>query len=368
MADGFLRIHGGVVSEPLERDVAPGRGVVSLDLSTCVDAFGLFEPVSRALRAVEQTQTYRHYPDPESRLARRRLSALLSVEPGAIDVGPGAAEQIWTLVRTCLRFGEAALVWAPCFSEFAHAVAAVGGHLATHLWEDGPLDREVAAFGAAVAASRPKLAYLCAPTCPRGQWVPAELLREVIGRHPDTLFIVDQSYLGLSHHAAERDAHLGDNAVRLRSVTKELGLPGIRVGYALLNPNLRARVQAQRPHWVLGSHAQAVLEVYDECQPALAARRQQVLESAAQLASELATLGLGSELRDTHYFAVSVAKGTAVTAAAVARSLREYDLAVRDCASFGLSGCVRVVAHPEQARLVSAWASVLGASPSGGST
>lgn len=378
MANGLVRTHGGVVPDSRELELAPANRVVTLDLSTCVDAFGLLEPVERALQVVERTQAHRHYPDPESRLARGRLGALLHVAPDGIDVGPGAAEQIWTLVRTCLGSRDVALVWSPCFSEFAHAVAAAGGHLVTHLWGDGPLDREVAAFGAAVAASRPKLAYLCAPTCPRGQWVPAELLREVSANNPDTLFIVDQSYLGLSRHAAERDVHLGDNVVRLRSVTKELGLPGIRVGYALMNPNLRVRLQNQRPHWALGTHAQAVLEVYAECQTALAARRTRLLDAAARLASELATLGLGSELRDTHYFAVavatprpvngateSVARVLGVAAADVVDRLRKHAIAVRDCTSFGLPEHVRVVAHPEQDRLVAALACVVREATSG---
>lgn len=369
MVDERARIHGGVPADAAAR--ASDANAVGVDFSTCVDAFGLFEPVEQALRDVEQSRAYTGYPDPESRLARRRLAALLDVEPDAIDVGPGAAEQIWTLVRACLRLGERALAWVPCFSEFAHAVAALGGQLSEHRWGDGALDQELAAFDAAVAQTRPKLVYLCAPTCPRGQWVPAALLRAVIAEHPATTFIVDQSYLGLSRHAAERNVYLGDNAVRLRSVTKELGLPGVRVGYALMAPVLRRRLQSERPHWALGTHAQAVLEVYDQCQPALAARRSLLLGRAAQLVADLSALGLRAELRDTHYFVVvtdaspprSVRSHPADGlggAAEVTRQLRERAVFVRDCASFGLSGHVRVVAHPEQARLIAAWADILG--------
>lgn len=347
------RVHGGLAAQGSTRG-ASGSSESVVDMSTCVDAFGLFEPVVRALQRVEAAATYRNYPDPDSRLARGRLAEFAGVDPERIDVAPGAAELIWTLTRTVLRPGDAALVWKPCFSEFEHAAAAAHVHVFEHWFGAGSVDAEVARFFGAVAERRPKLAYLCAPTCPRGEWIPAALLCEGISREPNTTFVVDQSYLGVSGHAAELGVRFPKNAVLLRSVTKELGLPGVRVGYAIVDAALRSELRAQRPFWAVGAHAQAVLEVYVECLQPLASRRAQLLASARSLAHGLELLGSRPKLRDTHYFTVETG---ASVAAEVSARLFEHDVLVRDCTSFGLPRELRVVAHPQQAALLDAWAS-----------
>jgi histidinol-phosphate/aromatic aminotransferase/cobyric acid decarboxylase-like protein len=358
------RVHGGVVERAGESAV--------LDLSTCVDAFGLFEPVKRALREVEERASYRSYPDRDASSARLGLATLLRTCAERIDVAPGAAELLWTLVRVTLRAGDTALVWRPCFSEFEHAVAAVGARIAEYrsFGAVSPGDAHVASarenvarFADVVRRVQPKLAYLCAPTCPRGEHLPVALLTKLAEQFPATLFVVDQSYLNLSFHAAELEVTLPDNVIAVRSMTKELGLPGVRVGYALVTPQLRERLQAQRPAWSLSSHALAVFEVYGECAPLIAQRRQVLLEQARRLSDELAALGLRPALNDTHYFTVDVStvalRGKPADAATWTKALRSVGIAVRDCASFGLPNHVRVVAHPEQSRLVQAWAQFL---------
>lgn len=346
-----LRHHGGTA-----RLWGP-RGTELVDMSTCVDAFGLLEPVRRALEAVELDQSYRHYPDPESRQARRILAHCAATFPDRIDLAPGAADTIWTSVRALLGRADRALAWTPCFSEFEHAVRAVGAKFAAHEYGNGETLVEVERFAQAVHRVQPKVAYLCAPTCPRGQWIPAQSLKELAASAPATVFLIDQSYLSLSHHAEELALVFPRNAVLIRSVTKELGLPGIRVGYAVLDPELRRRLELQRPHWALGVHAQAVLEVYADCVPLLTERRQLLLRRAAELSEGLTQSGGVSELQDTHYF---TAKGpTPLTADRWSAQLYEAGVAVRDCTSFGLTDRVRVVAHPEQGKLATAWSSLL---------
>ena len=211
------RHHGGIVAtaelpggatDGTQRSENEAR---PLDASTCVDAFGLLEPVRRALQRVEQIQAYRHYPDPQSRLARHSLAQMVGVDADWIDVAPGAAELIWTLVRAIVRPGERVLLDAPCFSEFEHAARAHGAVLVTH-WASAPGDQarefepslRLDLLSQAVSEVRPKLVYLCAPSCPRGEWTPVAELQRLVAAHPAVTFAIDQSYLGMSAHAEER--------------------------------------------------------------------------------------------------------------------------------------------------------------------
>lgn len=326
-----------------------------LDLSTCVDAFGLFAPIERALDRVNTHAAYRSYPDPTSGRARHNIAEWCQVDPAQIDVGPGASEIIWTIARTCLRSGQPALQWQPCFSEFSHAAHAVGAVVRSHRCEDErlPIEARIQAFSAAVGAQCPVLAYICAPSSPRGEWLPAEDLRSLVANHAHTLFVVDQSYLNMSHHAAEHGVRFPENTILVRSVTKELGLPGVRAGYAILSADLRTRLQHQRPFWSLGTHAQVVLERYAECRSLVAERRELMLQRALVLSQNLVELGWRPDLHDTPYFTFSAPANSPSSAQEIAKSLLEkQSIAVRDCTSFGLPDHVRVVAHPEQTRLV----------------
>jgi histidinol-phosphate/aromatic aminotransferase/cobyric acid decarboxylase-like protein len=306
---------------------------------------------------VTERASYAAYPEPTAQQARASIAEWCGVGPGEIDVGPGAAEIIWTLVRTCVRATDRVLLWEPCFSEFTHAAHAVSATVMTHrsASDEHSVERRVELFGDAVRTHNPTVAYLCAPSSPRGEWLPNDLLQSLITSNQGTLFIIDQSYLNMSHHAAEGRLRFSPNAVLLRSLTKELGLPGIRVGYALMAANLRTQLQRQRPYWAVGAHAQAVLQCYVACQPLITERRQLMLRQARALVHELKMLGWQPELQDTPYFTVRAPHTSTWLAKEVAtRLLQSHAIAVRDCASFGLPEHIRIVAHPDQARLLRA--------------
>lgn len=347
---GLARMHGGSAPDELHAEY--------LDLSTCIDGFGVLEPVAAALRRIDESEAYTRYPEQSNRVVRGGLAQLFRCEVAELDVGPGAAEILWSLVRTvaadCVggrRRPLRALTWEPCFSEFAHAVQAVGGTTSKQHWHEGEsVASALQLLSHAIDKHSPQLVYICAPTSPRGQWVPAALLEQLTRAHGETTFVIDQSYLSLSTHAEERHVAFPPNAVRVRSLTKELCTPGVRVGCAIMAPELRRRLQMQRPAWTLGAHAQAVAEVYPHCQALLVKRAGLLRRHALELAAQVNQLGLNAQMQDTHYFLVKHAH-----AERIVRELWTRErVHVRDCASFGLPTAFRVVAHPQQTRLIQA--------------
>lgn len=358
------RIHGGSVS---------AHGGVVLDVSTCIDAFGILEPVAQALDEVNARRAYASYPDPCSVVSRKVLAAVCECDPSMVDVGPGAAEILWSVVRMFATDvqargagGLSALTWEPCFSEFAYAVRAVGGSVSEQRFaSDAPVEAQLQALSRAIARERPNVVYACAPTSPRGQWVPATMLVQLTEEHRSTHFVLDQSYLSLSQHVGDLALRFPSNVICVRSLTKELATPGVRVGYALMQPLWRERLQAQRPTWVMGAHAQALIDAYPRCQPLLRQRAILLRRHTVELARQIRALGLRAELEDTHYFAVRHLDASKLAATLAARER----VLVRDCTSFGMPDAFRVSAHPKQQRLIRALQAVLvptlGCSPAG---
>jgi histidinol-phosphate/aromatic aminotransferase/cobyric acid decarboxylase-like protein len=152
-----------------------------------------------------------------------------------------------------------------------------------------------------------------------------------------TLFVVDEAYLPFASSPGSVLSFAGENVLVLRSMTKDFGLAGLRLGYAISDE----RVQ---PPWSVNALAQAagVAALGDS------AYRHRSLERLAQAKQELATglawLGWPPVVSATHFFLVRVGDGGAFRQALLRRGVL-----VRDCASFGLPAHIRIAARrPEE--------------------
>ncbi|HLI57533.1 MAG TPA: aminotransferase class I/II-fold pyridoxal phosphate-dependent enzyme, partial [Actinomycetota bacterium] len=81
---------------------------------------------------------------------------------------------------------------------------------------------------------------------------------------PGRLLVVDEAFMDLVPGQRESLAHRGDlpGAVVVRSLTKVLGLPGVRAGYLIGPPQAVAALRAARQPWSVSTPALAVLEAY----------------------------------------------------------------------------------------------------------
>lgn len=103
------------------------------------------------------------------------------------------------------------------------------------------------------------------PNNPTGTEVDAAVLHSLIQRHPDIVFLVDESFQGFSIQTSLvsllDDAPL-DNAVVLASLSKTLGIPGARLGYVYTcDPQLFKELNDELPVWNMNSIAEYLLEL-----------------------------------------------------------------------------------------------------------
>ncbi|HET6345979.1 MAG TPA: histidinol-phosphate transaminase, partial [Myxococcota bacterium] len=297
------------------------------------------------------------YPDASGHEARGRMAARLGCDAAEIALGHGAAELLWTLARLLLP-GRDAVALAPTFCEYAVATQAVGGHLAsleTDPAEDFRID--TARLGAAIAAARPAVAWLCAPNSPTGAPWPAVAIAALAASVPETTFVVDQSFLSLSEAHADAAVPMPDNVVRVRSLTKDHALAAVRVGYLLAAPALIARLDAHRPPWVVSGLAQAAAPEALDNDAFVATCRARLLADRRWLAQAVTALGARALPTSTPFFLADVGDAAAVRHALLTR----HGVLVRDCASYGLPRHIRVGtrAAPDNRRLVEALGEVL---------
>jgi histidinol-phosphate/aromatic aminotransferase/cobyric acid decarboxylase-like protein len=346
------RVHGGPDGVRLRSlGIDPAQVI---DFSVNVNPYG----PAPAMRAAIQSARVDVYPDSAAHAARVALGVACGVTPERIVLGNGGADLLWTLARLLLSPRHTLLMVEPTFSELRAAAVTVGARVVE--WRASRHDDfriDLAAIVAAARTQRADVIYLCAPNNPTGAPVRAHDVAALADALPAVTIVLDQAFLSLSAHAADAALDLPASVVRVRSLTKEHAIPGVRVGYLIATPALAARVESARPAWTTGAAAQAAAIascalggfVDDSCARMLADRR--------ALASGLGELGLRAVPTDATYLMVDVgARGDGTRIAEAL--LVEHRILVRDCASFGLPGYIRLAARPadDRARLLAALA------------
>lgn len=263
----------------------------------------------------------RHYPDETE--ARAALAALHGRDPGEIVPTNGAAEALW-LLPLALRPRLAVCVH-PAFTESEAALHAHGVPVARVLRDP---DSGFALDPGAVPADA-DLVIAGNPASPSGTLDPAAALLAL--RRPGRTVVVDEAFMSLV--PGEPCSLAGkrlDDVIVVRSLTKALAVPGLRVGYAIAPEPLAGRLRAARPPWAANTLALAAITAAAAHADQLAAIAERSASERADLERHLAEIdGLRSWPGAANFCLIEVRDGPAVVAA-----LRERGIAVRPAASF----------------------------------
>jgi histidinol-phosphate aminotransferase len=347
-------VHGGPDGDELGRlGLEPDQ---ILDFSVNVNPYGAAPAMLKAIAAARLDR----YPDARAWAPRAALARLWDVAPARVAIGNGAAELLWTLCQWLCRAtgpvsaqlsGGGLVVVDPAFCEPALAAQAAG--ISVHRFTTtaaGDFALDAKALAAFVRAHGARAVYLASPQNPSGRIVPAAVLSEIARALPDLSVIVDEAFLALSYAWQQARAPLPDNVVRVRSLTKEHALPGLRVGAMIGPERLIAQLEAVRPAWTVSAPALAAAEAAAGLEAYVAEVRTRWLAETAALADELSAIGLRVLPSDTVFVLVEVADAAGLRQ----RLLSRWRLLVRDCASFGLAGHIRVAGRPaaDRQRLV----------------
>lgn len=308
-------------------------GVPAYDLSTNTNACGPHGPTEQAVREANA----RHYPDPAYTALAIQLAAWHGVAPSRIVLGASGSELIQ-------RISAAVAFQAAASSEEASACWPM------HAYGDYARAAQAAGLRHTEDAAQASLIWACDPSSPLGQ--PHHGLADVVERlKPTQALVLDQAYEPLRLSGAlALDADALDRIWRLMTPNKALGLTGVRAAYFLAprtEPGLLPHLRALAPSWPLGAHGVALLQNWAtvdthqwlaECRATLRMWKARQLELLAA-AGWRAEAGLAN-------FLVVTREG--VNMKTCLDALRQKGIKLRDCASFGLPGHMRMaVVEPD---------------------
>lgn len=336
--------HGGLLDDELASLGLRHEQV--LDLSVNVNPYGSSPAVTAAIRAA----SIERYPDPKATPARLSLARWLGVAREQVVVGNGAVDLIWSLARSLISAGDRVLVVEPAFSELRTAATHAGARIIEHRLEpEADFALDPAALDAALHAHKPRLAYLCTPANPTGKLVPIELMARLAEEHPRTTFIVDLSFSSLSEGHRDDFVRTSDRIVWLRSLTKDLALAGLRVGFAVAPPPIVESIESSRPPWSVNALAQAAAcaATTSEAQAFVVESRAKLLRDRAELERLLGELRLRTHTSRTLYTLLDLGPKRRASTLRTAL-LTRHAILIRDAASFGLPRHARICACPAE--------------------
>ena len=245
-------LHGGNLEASARR--LGCRPDQILDASASIAPFALPRVVRRSLRHVD----LRAYPDRSHCLLRQRIAQLHSLDPDAVLPGNGAAELFTWAARDAASSGVS-LLPQPGFADYGRSLQCWGGQ--QRFWPL-PLEWTESFPQPFPAAAKAEVLWITNPHNPTGQLWSRESLEQLLTHH--RLVICDEAFLPLVP-GGERESLIPlvaehSNLVVIRSLTKLYGIAGVRLGYAVAQPERLQRWSQWRDPWPVNSIALAVGE------------------------------------------------------------------------------------------------------------
>jgi len=308
-------------------------GAAQHDFSTNSNAVGPCPSVQAALRAADAT----HYPDPGYTSLRRALAAFHGVAAERVVIAASASEFIHRISAAWAQGGgQDVCLPAHSYGDYERAASARGLHVLRN----------------AVPRAAATLRWLCEPSSPLGQ---PEGGLESQSKPVDTC-VLDMAYEPLRLEGRPSfDGAQRNRVWQLWTPNKAMGLTGVRAAYAIAPESdeaaaLQLRLEQLSPSWPMGAHGVALLETWigDEAQSWLAQSLHALRAWKAQQRTLCESLGWECLPSDANFFCAR----TGVPYPKLAAELRAAGVKLRDCASFGLPGYVRLGVLPPQSQQV----------------
>ena len=199
----------------------------------------------------------RDYPDRDQTSLRQAMACLHGLDPDAVLPGNGAAELFTWVARDAAAEGVIGLL-APGFADYRRALQCWNAS-----WIDVPLELS---WDTAGLLTHPPLqaqvAWVCNPHNPTGQLWSRASLEILLETHQ--LVICDEAFLPLVPNGEQQSliplVAEHSNLVVIRSLTKLYGIAGLRLGYAVAQPQRLQRWAEWRDPWPVNGIALAVGE------------------------------------------------------------------------------------------------------------
>jgi threonine-phosphate decarboxylase len=180
-----------------------------------------------------------HYPEPESSSLEKMVAERHDLKPNQVIVTSGATEAIYLIAQA---FRQKAVIPQPTFSEYGDACQLFPRKADTVSIESGN-------------NKSGEVLWLCNPNNPTGEVYDQLYIDRMMTEYE--MVVIDQSYENYTH-AHVMNPRWGARtpySIQIHSMTKNYGVPGLRLGYITAHESLTNQIRKYIRPWSVSSLA-----------------------------------------------------------------------------------------------------------------
>lgn len=290
------------------------------------------------------------YPDSNSYQVIQKLAHYNGIGEENVIVGAGSVELIRMIILAFLKPGETVLTSAKTFMFYKVATVEVAGksaYVEAPMGDDYTFDLDAMYQ---LINQKTKIIFLTNPNNPTGTMVPKQKVLEFINKVPeDKIIVMDHAY----HEYVSDPTNYADgiqeslqrkNVIVLRTFSKIYALAGLRIGYAISNPQIIAILNRVKAPFNVSRMAQVAAIASLESENFKIQSATLNLKNRQKLYDQLTALGLWTIPSQANFLLFIPRQDTS----ALDVRLQKEGVIVRPVGAFGVPEGIRVTVGLEE--------------------
>lgn len=349
MAKLIENTHGGLDYLNLKEKGLRPEDII--DFSVSINPHPVHE---RILAAVRNCSLIR-YPDSSALDLRKKIAQLEKCSAQEILAVNGTSQGIHLIGEALLNENTTSLIASPAYSQYKN-ISNLKKSKIIELKSTPETDfnHSVEDIIKSIYEFKPKIFWLCNPNNPTGTFIDNEKLRSIekAAVEVGTIIVLDEAYIAFTQEKL-RFRNISSHVLRLNSMTKDYGIPGLRLGYIHGDREFLKTIALHQPEWSLSAPAQqAGIACLNEREYYSGTWRDVVVE-CERFRFELQKLGLIVMETEANFFMVRLGNRESCNnetgyAALLQIELDKHKMQVRDCSSFGYPDYIRIGIHSRE--------------------
>ncbi len=292
-------------------------------------------PSPKAIEAIKnELDSINRYPESQLKELVHLAADYSDVKDSQVIIGgDGADEIIDVLAKTFIEPGDEFIVPLPSYMYYEYLLQQYGANPVYAKWD---LDKNVLDIDSIFEciSSKTKMIFLCSPNNPTGTLIEKADLVKIASENSDILIVIDEAYFEYSEVTNKGLIDEYDNIFIIRTMSKVLGLAGMRIGYGLACEEIIEYMHRIKPVFSLTrlSYVAAVNTFKDK--DYIEKSIKDGIESRDYLIDELSKIESLNVFPSKSNFILIGVKDTGYTAAEITREFMKRGIIVRDCTSF----------------------------------